>query len=166
MIDAKDRNRIYREILAEFDKMQNSNGNTRLSFGICAYFITGGNNYDINNFPEIIKYKPWDYSVNKYGGYWFSPNGIDAITIRRNILLQAIKETETKTNNMRQSKVIAIFKGQNGSCGYETKKEYTLVIRHHIGALIQIEDINGGGWCEYGSMVSFLENWDNIRASN
>lgn len=126
--------------------------------------------------------KPSNAKYNIYGRQWtcvqilpkqqlwhsnyICPNGIDAITIRRNILLQAIKETETKTNNMRQSKVIAIFKGQNGSCGYETKKEYTLVIRHHIGALIQIEDINGGGWCEYGSMVSFLENWDNIRASN
>ena len=143
---------------------QKINGNTRLSFGICTYFITGGNNYDINDFPEIIKYKPINHTVDKYGGYWFAPTGTDAITIRRNILLQAIKETETKTNNiMRQTKVNATFKGKDGSRGYETNKEYALVIRHHIGGNIQIEDINGGGWCEYGSIVSFLENWNNIR---
>lgn len=64
---------------------------------------------------------------------------------------------------MRSKKVKAIFKGQNGSCGYETNKEYTLIIRHEIKMYVQIEDIQGGGWCEYGSMVPFLENWDNVR---
>lgn len=64
---------------------------------------------------------------------------------------------------MRSRKVKAVFKGQDGSCGYKTNTEYSLVIRHKTESLIQIEDVNGGGWCEYGSMISFLENWDNIR---
>jgi hypothetical protein len=65
---------------------------------------------------------------------------------------------------MRSKKVKAIFRGQNGSCGYETNKEYTLIIRHKIKNHVQIEKFKGGGWCEYGSLVSFLENWDNVRA--
>jgi len=38
-----------------------------------------------------------------------------------------------------------------------------LIIHHKTDQYIQIEDTNGGGWCEYGSIVSFLENWDNVR---
>lgn len=64
---------------------------------------------------------------------------------------------------MRTKKIKAIFKGQNGSCGYETNKEYTLCIHHHVNMYIQIEDATGGGYNCYGSFVSFLENWDNIR---
>jgi hypothetical protein len=64
---------------------------------------------------------------------------------------------------MRSKKVKAIFKGQNGSCGYETNKEYTLIIHHRVDMYIQIEDVKGGGHNSYGSMVSFLENWDNVR---
>lgn len=62
---------------------------------------------------------------------------------------------------MKKVKVKAIFKGLDGSCGYKTNREYTLVISHKTKGHIQIEDDDG--WCEYGSMVSFLENWDNIR---
>lgn len=64
---------------------------------------------------------------------------------------------------MRTKKAKAIFKGLDNSCGYKTNSEYTLIIRHQIDLYIQIEEANGGGWCQYGSMVSFLENWDNIR---
>jgi len=64
---------------------------------------------------------------------------------------------------MRTVKVKAIFKGLDNSCGYKTNSEYTLIIRHKTETHIQIEDVNGGGWCEYGSMVSLLENWDNVR---
>lgn len=62
-------------------------------------------------------------------------------------------------------KVKAIFRGADNSCGYKTNSEYTLIIRHKIETQIQIENVNGGGFCEYSSMVSFLENWDNIRIS-
>lgn len=64
---------------------------------------------------------------------------------------------------MRNKKVKAIFKGQNESCGYETNKEYTLILHHQVDMYIQIEDVKGGGHNTYGSMVSFLENWDNVR---
>lgn len=64
---------------------------------------------------------------------------------------------------MRSKKVKAIFKGRNGSCGYKTNKEYTLIIHHQVDMYIQIEDVKGGGHNSYGSMVSLLENWDNVR---
>lgn len=57
----------------------------------------------------------------------------------------------------------AIFKGQDGSCGYKTNNEYTLSVHHHPDSYIKIEKVPFGGWCDYGSMVSFLKNWDNIR---
>ncbi len=63
---------------------------------------------------------------------------------------------------MRIIKVKANFKGADGSCGYKRNNDYVLIIRHKMESFIQIEDIDGGGWCEYGSVVSFLENWDNI----
>jgi len=64
---------------------------------------------------------------------------------------------------MRTIKVKAIFKGLDNSCGYRTNSEYTLVIYHNSNENIQIQKFNGGGTCEYGSMISLLENWDNIR---
>ncbi len=63
----------------------------------------------------------------------------------------------------RTQKVKATFKGQDGSCGYKHNTEYTLSIGHRQDEFIHIEDTSGGGWCEYGSLISFLENWDNIR---
>lgn len=66
-------------------------------------------------------------------------------------------------------KVKAIFKGQDGSCGYNTNKEYTLIVsrgsyehRPYVD-LISIKNIDGGGLCDYESIESFLNNWDNIR---
>ena len=84
----------------------------------------------MDDFPEIIKHKPADHSVFKFGGYWFD---YENIKIRRDIILSAIQETEIENSNlnqttMRNKKVKAIFKGQNGSCGYETNKEYDLII--------------------------------------
>lgn len=64
---------------------------------------------------------------------------------------------------MRTRKIKAVFKGADGSCGYKTGNEYTLVVRHKTNEFIQIEETEGGGWCEYGSIISFLENWDNIK---
>lgn len=70
-------------------------------------------------------------------------------------------------------KVKAIFRGANGSLGYETDKEYTLVIHHESGGNIKIECANrafqvkfGLGKCEYESLTSFLANWDNVRVVN
>ncbi len=64
---------------------------------------------------------------------------------------------------MRTVKVKAIFKGLDGSCGYKKNSEYTLSIRHQTEYNICIDNVDGGGRVEYGSMVAFLENWDNIR---
>lgn len=60
-------------------------------------------------------------------------------------------------------KVKAVFKGQDGSCGYTTGMEYTLIVHHQKNSLIKIEKLEFGGDCEYESLLSFLENWDNIR---
>lgn len=59
-------------------------------------------------------------------------------------------------------KVKAIFRGQNGSCGFQTNQEYTLEILHEIKLNIRI-DGGDGKHCDYQSLISFLENWDNIR---
>lgn len=63
-------------------------------------------------------------------------------------------------NKMREIKINAIFKGLNNSCGYLTDKQYLLIVRHKKGENIIIEDYNGGGYCEYSSIISFLENWN------
>lgn len=61
------------------------------------------------------------------------------------------------------TKVKAIFRGQDGSCGYNKNKEYTLLIEHQTNSNIKIENADGGGFCDYGSIKSFLKNWDNVR---
>lgn len=58
--------------------------------------------------------------------------------------------------------VKAIFRGQDGSLGYETHKEYTLIVSQSYDD-IHIERNGGGGECDYGSIMSFINNWDNIR---
>ncbi len=62
----------------------------------------------------------------------------------------------------------AIFKGLNGSCGYQTHTEYKLSLRHESGSNIKIVRVKDGfadgGECEYESMLTFLDNWDCIRA--
>lgn len=69
---------------------------------------------------------------------------------------------------MKIIKVKAIFRGQDNSCGYRTNSEYTLDINQGNNSF-WIENSNtyehrdGSGYCEYGSVISFLENWDNIR---
>ena len=59
-------------------------------------------------------------------------------------------------------KIKAVFKGQNGSCGFKTGQEYTLTIEHQMNRYIKVEDKNAD-YCGYESVISFLENWDNIR---
>ena len=58
--------------------------------------------------------------------------------------------------------VKAIFKGKNGSMGFETNKEYTINVNQVQNGYIKI-DGSGGLWCDYNSIGSFLTNWDNIR---
>ncbi len=61
-------------------------------------------------------------------------------------------------------RVKAIFKGADGSLGYKARTEYTLVVHHEAGMHIQVEDVEGTAQrCDYGSMVAFMKNWDNIR---
>lgn len=70
-------------------------------------------------------------------------------------------------------KVKAIFRGRNGSCGFITAREYEFNIawqpkNHDIKEPIHILQ-----WCDdcqthhtrvaYESIISFLNNWDNIR---
>lgn len=69
---------------------------------------------------------------------------------------------------MKTIKVKAVFKGQDGSCEYNTNKEYTLIIHKNSDKKnphfdFYIENENGGGYCEYESIVSFLNNWDCVR---
>lgn len=71
---------------------------------------------------------------------------------------------------MKKKTVKAIFRGANGSLGYQTNHEYLLVIFQLKGQNIAIRidnqnqnDNTHDGYCEYESIVSFLENWDNIR---
>jgi uncharacterized protein YaiE (UPF0345 family) len=70
------------------------------------------------------------------------------------------------------TKIKAIFRGQDGSLGYRTNKEYSLNLEHKRGDNIsintaKIEEMNVlAGDCEYESMTSFLQNWDNIRVIN
>lgn len=62
--------------------------------------------------------------------------------------------------------VKAIFKGRSGSCGYNRDQEYKLHLGHEEKDKINIYTIKGhekDGYCEYSSMLTFLENWDNIR---
>lgn len=69
---------------------------------------------------------------------------------------------------MKSIKIKAVFKGQDKSCGYRTDKKYTLIIDHQqfvhtVDSPIVIERYSGDGYCEYESLMSFLENWDNIQ---
>lgn len=58
--------------------------------------------------------------------------------------------------------VKAIFRGQNGSCGFETNREYQLEIYHDANSYIRI-DGGDARHCDYQSFISFMNNWDNIR---
>ena len=69
---------------------------------------------------------------------------------------------------MKTKKIKAIFRGQNGSCGYEKGREYTLTIWHHSecghkNIAIELASKPDENYCEYQTVVSFLTNWDCIR---
>lgn len=68
-----------------------------------------------------------------------------------------------------KSKIItAVFKGQNGSCGYYTNKKYALKIGKLANGDIQIQlaGENEQGVVEYTSIISFLNNWNKIEVMN
>lgn len=62
-----------------------------------------------------------------------------------------------------EKKFKAIFKGYDGSLGYNSNTEYELIIRQKPAGMIIIKQEDGTGWCEYETITSFLINWDNIR---
>lgn len=109
MYTKQERHVIYKEILADFDRVQESHGNSHLSFQIDSYLLIREHKrehkYDETIFPEIFKHKPKDFFPLKYQGYWFKEMGKkEAIKIHRDILLQAIKETETNSKQMTKYK--------------------------------------------------------------
>ncbi len=69
---------------------------------------------------------------------------------------------------MKTIKVKAVFKGQDGSCGYKHGTEYTLTVWHHSAdgnknIAIELADKPDVNYCEYETIVSFLNNWDCVR---
>ena len=67
------------------------------------------------------------------------------------------------SNANKETKIQATFRGLDGSCDYRKNQEYVLSITHRTLTEIVIKNKDGGGYCEYGSMISFLDNWDNIK---
>ena len=60
-------------------------------------------------------------------------------------------------------KIIATFKGTNGSLGYTTGEVYVLQFREYVNEGIQIRRVAGGGVCEYKNTLSFFNNWTDIK---
>ncbi len=70
-------------------------------------------------------------------------------------------------NHSKAAYVKAIFKGQDGSLDYKHNMEYKLTITLDEEKNINIERFDDGyGQCGYSSMLTFLDNWDNIRHDN
>ena len=55
-------------------------------------------------------------------------------------------------------KIKAIFIGENGSLGYETDKEYELIL---IDSTIRRQDMSG--ICSYYNIETFLQNWTVVK---
>lgn len=91
-MNKQERNIIYKAVLRKFDLKQLGYPKDELCYGICWYFTY---HEPLSDFPEIIKHKPPNYNMHDFNGYWFSIKPeTDPVTLRRNILLQAIIETE------------------------------------------------------------------------
>ncbi len=113
----QERNSIYKRILEQFDIIQKCSHPPAkyLAFQLDQYFALYNNTLDVNDFPEIIKHKPKEVTQNPaiYDGYWFKEKATkEAITISRNILLQAIAETEDYSNGKTEIRVLP--SGGNG----------------------------------------------------
>lgn len=61
-------------------------------------------------------------------------------------------------------RVTATFKGKNGSMGFISGMRYDLSLRRYSNGLLSVNNRNGFGWCEYGSFVAFLNNWDDVKS--
>ncbi len=69
---------------------------------------------------------------------------------------------------MKTTKIKAIFRGKDGSCGYSNGREYELKAWQHSegghrNIAIELASSPDEKYCEYESIISFLENWDCIR---
>jgi hypothetical protein len=62
----------------------------------------------------------------------------------------------------RDKNIKATFIGMDGSCGFKNGQEYKLTLRKISLQKFSIRDLDGN-YCEYGSTLAFLDNWDNIR---
>ena len=62
----------------------------------------------------------------------------------------------------RDKSVTATFIGADGSCGFKNGKEYSLKLQKISLQSFAIRDLNGH-YCEYGSTIAFLNNWDNVK---
>lgn len=69
---------------------------------------------------------------------------------------------------MRTKIITAVFKGQNGSCGYQTNKTYALKIKELPSSNIEIELAGGNeeNMTEYSNIITFLDNWTEIKVMN
>lgn len=70
---------------------------------------------------------------------------------------------DQKDAKMRTRIIKAKFQGQDGSMGFKKGNEYSLSVTHQGGInmniWVQFNDIK----VEYQSLISFLDNWDNIQ---
>ena len=57
----------------------------------------------------------------------------------------------------------SIYKGEHGSCGYGLGYEYKLILTHTKKEYIFIEQTNGEGLCVYATIITFLQNWSDIK---
>lgn len=72
---------------------------------------------------------------------------------------------EFNQSKTKMKRITATFKGKDGSLGYRNGKQYTLTIGSGIDGMI-INDVsrpNNSGRCEYSSLDSFFDNWDNVQ---
>lgn len=84
----EERNAIYKKALRI---LRYKNENEILSPGICLCLYFQNEKFEIEDFPELIRHKP---PKKKTYNFWFTIINPNGFTIRENILLQAIKETE------------------------------------------------------------------------
>jgi|GEM_PF-5856769 hypothetical protein len=60
-------------------------------------------------------------------------------------------------------KIIAVFIGQDGSCGYTHGERYTLDLISYKDNSLSIECDNVmASFCEYQSIFAFLNNWKEV----
>ena len=57
--------------------------------------------------------------------------------------------------------IVGIFKGTNGSCGFQTGRRYSVQIDIVSKQLWLIsKGVQGKKFCPYSSMEALLQNWD------